>query len=386
MRAALLTTRPIAAGRPRPLLVWAGAGGGLGNRPVSTAANAAAGAPLPAPPMSPGAPIDARYRGRAMLVQGASRGLGLEMVRQLLSLPHPPSRVFATCRDPAAALDLQRLAAAAPACSVLPLDVTDPPSIARAAERVGEALLPSSRRLDFLINASGVLHDQPGGLTPETSVSRVRPEALARMFAVNASGPLLVAQAFLPLMVGGGGGDSAAAGARVVKAGAAAAAAGGGGQERDDNNGEDDQEDDDDAPAVVAALSARVGSISDNGLGGWYAYRSSKAALNQLYRTLSLEVGRRYPARASSSSSSSSSSRRQAAAGGSSRPGGVCVLLMHPGTCDTALTRPYQSGVPADKLFPVERGARQLLGLVASARAPRDNGAFVDWAGKTVPW
>jgi NAD(P)-dependent dehydrogenase (short-subunit alcohol dehydrogenase family) len=294
--------------------------------------------------MRPDAPIDGRFRN--VLIQGASRGLGLELVRQLTALPNPPARVFATCRDPAAAADLraleqQQASSSSCALTVLPLDVTKPETIQSAAARV-RASLPQGERLDLVFNASGVLHERGAGIVPETSVGRVTADALTRLFAINATGPLLVAQAFLPLMVmtiapprDGAGRAEAAAEPR---------------------------------PAVLAALSARVGSIADNGLGGWYSYRASKAALNQLYRTLSIEVGRRH-----------SPGRQE---GG----GGVACVLLHPGTCDTALTKPFQANVPAEKLFTVERGARQLLGLVASAEAPRDNGAFVDWAGDRVPW
>jgi NAD(P)-dependent dehydrogenase (short-subunit alcohol dehydrogenase family) len=289
--------------------------------------------------MRPDAPIDERFAGRTVVIQGASRGLGLEMARQLLALPSPPRRVFATCRDPPRATALQQLllSSSPRLLTVLQLDVTDPASIERAAKDVEEELALSAAGgggagVDFLINTSGVLHDRPSGLVPETSVSRVDPEALARMFAVNATGPLMVARAFLPLVARGAGGAADA------------------------------------PPAVIAALSARVGSISDNGLGGWFSYRASKAALNQLYKTLSVEVGRRYAPKS-----------------GGGGGGGVAVVLLHPGTCDTSLAKPYQGNVPAEKLFTVERGARQLLGLVASASAG-DNGRFVDWAGEAVPW
>jgi NAD(P)-dependent dehydrogenase (short-subunit alcohol dehydrogenase family) len=301
--------------------------------------------------MRPDAPIDERFAGRTVVIQGASRGLGLEMARQLLALPSPPRRVFATCRDPTRAQELQQLLLSSSSSprllTVLQLDVTDPASIERAAKTVEEELSSlaaaggggAGAGVDFLLNTSGVLHDRASGLVPETSVSRVDPDALARMFAVNATGPLMVARAFLPLVARGAGGAGPDA-----------------------------------PPAVIAALSARVGSISDNGLGGWFSYRASKAALNQLYKTLSVEVGRRYAPKSGGASG-----------GGGGARGGVAVVLLHPGTCDTSLTKPYQGNVPPEKLFTVERGARQLLGLVASA-STEDNGRFVDWKGEVVPW
>ena len=110
-------------------------------------------------------------------------------------------------------------------------------------------------------------------------------------------------------------------------------------------------------PPVVANLSARVGSIGDNRLGGWYSYRSSKAALNQATKTAALELGRR---------------------------GGWAVAL-HPGTCATNLSAPFQKGVPAEKLFPVERGAAQLLDVIEGLE-PADNGGFFSWGGTEIVW
>ncbi len=102
-----------------------------------------------------------------------------------------------------------------------------------------------------------------------------------------------------------------------------------------------------------------MGSIGDNRLGGWYAYRAAKAAQNQLLRTLAIEWRRSHPHLA-------------------------CVLL-HPGTVDTPLSRPFQARVPAEALFPPARAARQLLDLVA-ALGPADSGRFLAWDGRDIPW
>ncbi len=112
-------------------------------------------------------------------------------------------------------------------------------------------------------------------------------------------------------------------------------------------------------PFHFASLSARVGSIGDNHSGGWYAYSAAKAAQNQLLRCLSIEWTRRYPQ--------------------------ACVTLLHPGTTDTALSRPFQSFVPPDRLFTPARAAEQLLDVLLSQSAA-DSGAFLAWDGQAIPW
>lgn len=112
-------------------------------------------------------------------------------------------------------------------------------------------------------------------------------------------------------------------------------------------------------PCIVAALSARIGSISDNHLGGWYGYRASKAALNMLIKTASIEMKRRNPQ--------------------------AILLSLHPGTTDTELSAPFQHNVPADKLFTPDYAARCLL-EVMSRRTPEDSGSFRDWNDTSVEW
>jgi len=110
---------------------------------------------------------------------------------------------------------------------------------------------------------------------------------------------------------------------------------------------------------VICNLSARVGSIADNRLGGWYSYRSSKAALNQLTRTMSLEFARKGHK--------------------------ISSILLHPGTCDTDLSRPYQKNVLPEKLFSRDRGVRQMLAIV-DRTTMQENGTFFAWDGSIVPW
>jgi NAD(P)-dependent dehydrogenase (short-subunit alcohol dehydrogenase family) len=249
--------------------------------------------------------------GSKALVQGASRGIGLEFVRQLLAEP-AFAQVFATCRDPDAARELRALAAAEPRLVVVALDVRDEGSIAAAAGRVAAA----TDSLHLVLNCAGVLQDAALPMAAEKRLAEVQPAALAASFAVNAAGPLLVAKHLERLLPRG---------------------------ER----------------AVFASISARVGSIGDNRLGGWYAYRGAKAAQNMFTRTLAIEWAR---------------SRRKL----------VCVAL-HPGTTDTDLSRPFQANVPPERLFTTERTVRQLLAVI-DRLAPTDTGRFFAWDGSEIPW
>ena len=152
-------------------------------------------------------------------------------------------------------------------------------------------------------------------MDPEKHWSAIRAESMARAFAVNATGPALVARAFLPLLPRSG-------------------------------------------RSVFAALSARVGSIDDNRRGGWYAYRASKAALNMLLKNFAIELARRAPE-------------------------AICVGL-HPGTVDSALSRPYQAGVPAAQLFSPAQSAAHLLNVL-DGLVPADSGGVYAWDGRRVP-
>ena len=249
--------------------------------------------------------------GGNVLIQGASRGIGLEFARQVLAAPLV-GRVFATCRSPQHASALADLASGNSKLQLLSLDVSDEDSIRAAAAVVASV----TSRLHLVVNCAGMLHDAAAGIAPEKRLADVRPEALTASFAVNAFGPLLVAKHFEGLLAH---------------------------KER----------------AIFASLSARVGSIGDNRLGGWYAYRGAKAAQNMFTRTLSIEWAR---------------SRRNV----------ICVAL-HPGTTDTGLSRPFQGNVPREKLFATERTVRQLLAVI-DALQPGDTGRFLAWDGTEIPW
>ena len=247
--------------------------------------------------------------GKIALIQGASRGIGLEFVRQLADRPDV-ARVVASCRDPASAGALRALDGNA-RVEVLAMDVEDEDSIRAAAGQLSEAV----SRLDLLINCAGLLHDG-GEMAPERRLDQLDPVNLHRSFAVNAIGPALVVKHFRPLLQTS-------------------------------------------ETAVVANISARVGSISDNRLGGWYAYRASKAAQNMLTRSMAIELGR------------------------GARP--VTLISLHPGTVDTDLSRPFQRNVPDGKLFSAERAVGQLLAIIDGV-TPADSGRFFAWDGSEIPW
>jgi NAD(P)-dependent dehydrogenase (short-subunit alcohol dehydrogenase family) len=244
-----------------------------------------------------------------VLVTGASSGIGLAMVEALLG-DTGVARVCAVSRRAGDSASLQALRANYGE-RLLPVsaDITTDAglnAIARAAA--------SDDGLHLVINCAGILHGD--GLRPEKSLATLDRQSLAQVFALNAFAPVLLAKALLPLWGPG-------------------------------------------APRVFASLSARVGSIGDNRLGGWYAYRASKAAQNQLLRTLAIEWRRTHPH-------------------------ATCVLL-HPGTVDTPLSRPFQANLSQDALFAPERAARQLLAIIGGL-TPADSGSFIAWDGSPVPW
>ncbi|MCK7592188.1 SDR family NAD(P)-dependent oxidoreductase [Pseudomarimonas salicorniae] len=248
--------------------------------------------------------------GSLALVTGASSGIGLAAVTQLLE-SRPAGRVLAVSRRASGCAALDALESAHPG-RLLRRDVDL--SEAAAIDDLPASIDDDAGRLDLVFHCAGLLHD--ADMNPEKSLAQLDATALARSFALNAFAPVLLLRALLP---------------RLKTAG----------------------------QAHFASLSARVGSISDNRLGGWYSYRAAKAAQNQLLKTAAIEL------------------RRSAR--------GLCVVMLHPGTVDTPLSAPFQGGVPADRLFTPERAARQLLGIIESL-GPEDSGRFVAWDGRDVPW
>ncbi len=245
-----------------------------------------------------------------VLVTGASGGIGLAMVQQLLAHPQA-ARLFALSRNASRCAPLQALAATHPQRLVLlDCDLREEAQLAQAAG----AIAARTPMLHLVINTAGMLHD--GALRPEKALSQLTLANLQASFAINAFAPILLAKALLPML-------------RHAE------------------------------PVVYASLSARVGSIGDNRVGGWYGYRAAKAAQNQLLRTLSIELSR---------------VNRQS-----------IVLALHPGTTDTGLSRPFQANVTPEKLFTPAFSAAALLDIIA-ARQPADSGNFYAWDGKPIVW
>lgn len=230
---------------------------------------------------------------------GASGGIGAALLAECIQSPSV-AHVHALSR--------KGDAHPSPKVNALKFDFTDEESLTAAAE-----VLKQSTPLDLIILATGLLHGS--GISPEKNMRALSAASFARSLEINTIGPALTAKYLLPLL------------------------------RRNEK-------------AVFAALSARVGSISDNRLGGWYAYRASKAALNMIIKTLAIEHGRQFK--------------------------DSVIIGLHPGTVDTDLSKPFQGNVPDSQLFTPQYSAQKLL-TVIDALSPRDSGYIFDWAGKRVP-
>jgi len=195
-----------------------------------------------------------------------------------------------------------------PKIEALKADILDEASLEASAARLAGAGAPGC-----VILATGTLSTEK--VRPEKSYRQQNMGNFQHVFAINTFGAALVAKHFLPVMPRQG-------------------------------------------RAIFAALSARVGSLSDNHLGGWHAYRASKAALNMLLRNYAIEQARRNP--------------------------DFIVAGLHPGTVDTALSQPFQSNVPVGKLFSPDQSADYLVKVMDQLR-PQDSGQVYDWQGKVIP-
>jgi NAD(P)-dependent dehydrogenase (short-subunit alcohol dehydrogenase family) len=244
------------------------------------------------------------------LIVGANRGIGLGVVKQLLQDPRI-TRLYATYRQIETASELLALAKELGDRLVcLPLDITDEAQICNSVAQIRASI----NKLHLVINCVGVLHDEV--LQPEKSLRQINSDHLIRYFQINSIGAVLLAKQVLPLFRHGD-------------------------------------------RSVFASISAKLGSIGDNQLGGWYGYRASKAALNMLMRTVAVEYSRSSPH--------------------------TIVVTLHPGTTDTRLSQPFQKNVPPEKLFPVERTVTQLLQVIENL-AETDSGHFFSWDGSRLPW
>jgi NAD(P)-dependent dehydrogenase (short-subunit alcohol dehydrogenase family) len=228
-----------------------------------------------------------------VLVTGANRGLGLEFARQYAA---EGWRVVAACRDPGAAGELNRLAAESDGrIAVIALDVSDLASVRAAAQSLAGA------PVDLLINNAGV--GSPRG----QKLGALDYAAWARVLDVNTLGPMRVTEAFLDHLAGGGG-------------------------------------------KKVVTITSGMGSIADNGSGGSYAYRSSKAAVNMVVKSLSLDLA----------------------------PRGITCIVMNPGWVRTDM------GGPGGKISPEESIAA--MRKVIAKLKPADTGKFFNYDGGSYPW
>lgn len=255
------------------------------------------------------------------VVTGASRGIGLQFVKSLLE--RTQGKIVACVRSPDKVDHLDSVIQSLPdptRVMKIQLDVEDQASIESAGEKIRE----SFDRVDLLLNVAGILGDGKNDPGPERSISKINRDWFEKTLAVNLVGPVMLTKELSPLMLQRRRGKSDSdAKARPV--------------------------------AVVANLSARVGSISDNALGGWYTYRMSKTALNQATRTMALELKR----------------------------SSTWSISLHPGTTKTDLSKPFQANVAEGKLFPVDFTVNSLLNVIDSMKEEH-SGGFFDWAGKSI--
>ncbi|WP_414565371.1 MULTISPECIES: SDR family NAD(P)-dependent oxidoreductase [unclassified Anabaena] len=244
------------------------------------------------------------------LIVGASQGIGLGFVQKLLD-DERIAKIYATYRQIESAEELITLAKKYSGKLIcLSMDITEEAQIVAVIQEIKNEV----NKLHLVINCVGLLHE--GNLQPEKNLRQINSENLLRYFQINSIGSVLLAKHLLPLF-----------------------------RHRE--------------PSVFASISAKIGSIGDNQLGGWYGYRASKAALNMLMRTAAIEYKRSSPQ--------------------------TLVVTLHPGTTDTRLSRPFQGNVPPEKLFSVERTVTQLLSVIEQLQEG-DSGQFFSWDGNKLPW
>jgi NAD(P)-dependent dehydrogenase (short-subunit alcohol dehydrogenase family) len=235
-----------------------------------------------------------------ILLAGASGGLG-QALRRTLAARFPHATLLTISRS-----DVQPVAVTQ---SHLKINLSEPGSVHATAQ-----WLQSQPLANWVINCCGTLHWE--GHLPEKNLAQCSGDALLHSISVNVLSHLHLAQALAPLL-----------------------------QRR--------------SPLTWASLSAKVGSIEDNGLGGWYSYRMSKAALNMLVRNLSIEWGRKLD---------------------------FCrVVAIHPGTTDTALSKPFQKNIAEDKLYSPALSAERVVSVLAGLKET-DTGKLLFWDGTTIPW
>lgn len=253
------------------------------------------------------------------VVNGSSRGIGLQFIKSLVA--RTKGSIVACCRNPDGANGLNEfISSLSPLDQTriqrIPLDLENQLTI----EHAGETIRQTFGRVDVLLNVAGILGDGVTTSGPERSILKLDRRWIETTMAVNVIGPVMLIKELVPIMK-----------TKRTK--------------------------DRRPTSVVANLSARVGSIADNELGGWYSYRFSKAALNQATRTMAHELKRQ----------------------------GTWSLTLHPGTTNTDLSQPFQKNVAEGRLFPVDFTAKQLLDVIDSMQEEHSGGLY-DWSGKALPF
>ena len=244
-----------------------------------------------------------------VLICGASRGIGLALCAALLARDDV-AQVWAVAREASTSTGLAKLAEQyGQRLQRVDCDARNE----QALEALVSETLEGCEHLHLVISALGILHQD--GAKPEKGLAQLTLASMQASFATNTFAPILLLKHLLPLLRK--------------------------------------------QPATFAALSARVGSIGDTRLGGWYSYRASKAALNQLLHTASIELKRLNQA--------------------------STVLAIHPGTTDTELSQPFQANVPEGQLFKPAFSAERIIEVVG-AHGASDSGTFWDWDDKPIVW
>jgi len=256
-----------------------------------------------------GVPVSGEDVMKQVMIAGISGAIGHAIAEQLLA-QEPELSVVGLCRDPSA---VRFSDAEAGRVTLIPWDASGEGSAEDVAQRL-DGVLPQASGLDMLIYAAGILHGP--GMRPEKRLEDLDAQAFAHAFAVNASGFAVLIKAVSPWLRH----------KRFKR---------------------------------ILAVSAKVGSITDNGFGGWYAYRSSKAALNMLVRNLSIELPRKY------------------------RP--LACVAVHPGTTLSPLSEPFTRSLAQLKVHQPEETAENIL-RIAGDLTEEDNGAFFSWDGSVIPW
>lgn len=235
---------------------------------------------------------------RNIVIIGGSGGIGEAFIKHLLTDANTQSIHATYNKHPPSVIN--------PRCQWYSLDITDEAAIETFCSKLGD--------IDLLINTAGILHNETH--QPEKSTRQINAEYFLNSMRINALPTLLIAKYMATHFT----------------------------HKR---------------PSVFATISARVGSIEENYLGGWYSYRASKSALNMILKTLSIEWKRSLP--------------------------NVAIAALHPGTTNTQLSRPFQKNVPAGQLFSPEQSVTYMMQVIGQL-TPLESGRFWSFDGEQLPW